>query len=115
MQITELVTGSLVDEVQRVTLRAEGPIDTGTFRLEVGGASSDGRWRGQVDADHDDRYWTSQLDANSTAEEARTTVLQCIAWVSRVFLPKLYVATCCAAWLVGIVAAGASHFGHQHR
>ena len=71
VQITELVAGSLADEVQRVTLRAEGSANSnnGTFRLEFGSASVDDTARKRVDADHDDKFWTSQLGANASADE----------------------------------------------
>lgn len=74
VQITELVAGSLADEVQRVTLRAEGSVNSnnGTFRLEVGSASADDRARSRVDADHDGKVWTSQLGANASADEVGT-------------------------------------------
>lgn len=69
VQITEIVAGSIADEVQRVTLRAEGTSNNGTFRLEVATVSADDRARSRVDADHDGRFWTSQLGANASAEE----------------------------------------------
>lgn len=74
VQVTELVAGSLADEVQRVTLRAEGAMNSnnGTFRLEVGSASADDGARSRLDADHDGKFWTSQLGANASAEEVGT-------------------------------------------
>lgn len=72
VEITELVKGSLVNEVQRITLRAETSTEnSGTFRLEVGDASIGGGGRSRVSADQDGRYWTSQLSGNSSAEEVR--------------------------------------------
>lgn len=76
VQITERVAGSIADEVQRVTLRAEGDSTNGTFRLEVATASGDDRTRSRTDADHDDRFWTSQLGANASAEEVRIMALR---------------------------------------
>lgn len=72
VEVIELVTGSLVNEVQRVTLRSEEIAGSGTFRLEIGGETANSRGRDRVDADHDGWYWTSQLSANSTAEEVGT-------------------------------------------
>lgn len=70
VQVTELVTGSLANEVQRVTLRAETSIEnSGTFRLEVGDATAGGGGRSRSNADQDGRYWTSQLSGNSSALE----------------------------------------------
>lgn len=70
VQVTEIVTGSLPNEVQRVTLRAETSMDnSGTFRLEIGEATTFGGGRSRVNADQDGRYWTSQLSGNSSAEE----------------------------------------------
>lgn len=78
VQITELVAGSLADEVQRVTLRAEVSANSnnGTFRLEFGSASVDGRARNRVDADRDGKFWTSQLGANASADEVGTISFQ---------------------------------------
>lgn len=93
MRVTELTAGSLQDEVQRVTLRAIGPMDNGTFRLEVGGVRVDGGGRNRVDADNDDRYWTSQLGANSTAEEVRVRV-QCRTFpAENLIIPRLLMAS----------------------
>ena len=72
VQITEVVAGSLTNEVQRVTLRATNDTSIGTFCLETRGARAHWRGRGGVDGEHDDRYWTSQLRSNSTAEEVKT-------------------------------------------
>lgn len=88
VQVTELVTGSLASEVQRVTLRDEGAItSTGTFRLEVGDGMTDGGGRSRIDADHDGRYWTSALSATSSAEEVRTRLSK--------YMPVLVVAKPC--------------------
>lgn len=76
MEITELVAGSLTDEVQMVALRAEGAVGGGTFRLEVGVAPTDIGERNHLDADHDGVYWTSQLSANSSDVEVRTITLR---------------------------------------
>lgn len=72
MVVTEVVTGSLTNEVQRVTLRGEGSMTIGTFRLEVKGTLADDKPRDKFAVDHDGMYWTSQLSANSTGEEVRT-------------------------------------------
>ncbi|CAM9173076.1 unnamed protein product, partial [Hapterophycus canaliculatus] len=70
IKITELVAGSLLSEVQRVTLRVDAAVNgTGTFRLEAGDASEGGGGKSRVTADHDSRYWTSQLGVHSSAVE----------------------------------------------
>lgn len=78
IKVTELVAGSLVNEVQRVTLRVDAAKNgTGTFRLEVGDASGDSSGRSRVSADRDGRYWTSQLGVGSSAVEVRVYVCRC--------------------------------------
>lgn len=75
IEVTELVAGSLVNEVQRVTLRVDAAANaSGTFRLEVGDALGAREGRSRVSADNDGRYWTSQLGINSSAVEVRLCV-----------------------------------------
>lgn len=82
IEITELVAGSLANEVQRVTLRLETSMgNSGTFRIEVGDPTTGGGGRSRVNADQDGKYWTSQLNCNSSAEAVR------VGWVH----PFLYV------------------------
>lgn len=69
MSVTEVVAGSLQDEVQVVTLRAEGNATGGSFRLEVGTGSRDEMGWDRITSEYDDRFWTSELGVNSTAEE----------------------------------------------
>lgn len=70
VEVTEIVTGSLPNEMQRVTLRSETAMDnSGTFRLEIGDPAAGAGGRSRVNYDQDSRYWTSQLSAKSSAEE----------------------------------------------
>lgn len=71
VRVTELVPGSLTDEVQRVSLRAESAGINGTFRLETGSGIPGRDKRDRVESSQDDRIWTCELGAYSTAEEVR--------------------------------------------
>ncbi|CAM9300749.1 unnamed protein product, partial [Choristocarpus tenellus] len=72
----EVARGCLSNEIQRVYLRANDSLTSGTFRLEAGGqdvTSLGSRWARET-AEQDDVFWTSQLGFNSTAAEVATAL-----------------------------------------